>query len=50
MQGLTYGDWIVIGVLAVIVGAILVRMIRNRKKSCGSCRGCCGSSQCTGRN
>ncbi len=41
---MTFGDILVLSVLGLIVGSIVGRMVRNRKKGksscCGSCTGC----------
>ncbi len=42
------GDIIVLGVLALMVGAAIASLRRNRKKGgcCGSCGGCSSCSGC----
>lgn len=46
------GDLLVLGVLAVIICAILRKMIRNKKAGktcCTGCSGNCGSCPCKGK-
>ncbi len=47
---MTFGDFIVLGILAVIVGFIVLNMVRNQKKGshcgCGSCQGCAMAGKC----
>ncbi len=45
------GDWIVMGVLCILVGSILYGMIKNKKQGksacgcdCSKCGRCCGAS------
>ncbi len=46
----TYGDIVVLAVLALIVGAVVYGMIRDKKKGkscgCGSCKGCAMAGSC----
>lgn len=46
------GDLLILGVLAVIVFAILRKMIRDKKSGKSCCTGCsgnCGSCPCKGK-
>ncbi len=45
---MTFGDLIVIAVLALVVGLIIRGMIRDKKqgKTCGGCTGCSGCASC----
>lgn len=47
---MTFGDIIVLAVLALIVGAVICHMLRDRKKGkhcgCGSCQGCAMAGKC----
>ena len=49
---MTVGDIIVLGVLALVVGLVIARMIRDNKKGkscgCGSCKGCSMAGSCGG--
>ena len=42
------GDWIVIGIVVIVVALIVVRLWRNRKRGGCACSGCSGCSGCTG--
>ncbi len=43
-----YGDLVILLTLGLIVGAVIVSMIRNKKKGkhCGSCSGCAMAGTC----
>ena len=45
---MTFGDIVVLAVLALVVGLVVRGMIRDKKKgkSCGGCSGCSGCSGC----
>ena len=44
---MTFGDIIVLAVLALVVGLVVRGMIRDKKKGkCGGCSGCSGCSGC----
>lgn len=56
---INWGDVLVLAVLALIVGAVITKLIRDKKKGtccgCSSCKGCsmgcsaennCGCSRC----
>ena len=51
---MTFGDIIVLGVLALVVGLVIVGMIRDKKKGkscgCGSCKGCSMAGSCSSRS
>lgn len=50
---MTWGDIIVLAVLGLIIGAVIGKMIRDKKNgkhcSCGSCQGCSMAGSCTSR-
>ena len=48
---MTFGDFIVLAVLAMIIGLIIRGMLRDKKKGkscgCGSCSGCSMAGSCS---
>ena len=46
---MTFGDIVVLAVLALIIGLIIRGMVRNKKegKTCGSCTGCAMAGNCS---
>ena len=46
---MTFGDIVVLAVLALIIGLIIRAMVRNKKegKTCGSCTGCAMAGTCS---
>ena len=51
---MTWGDIIVLAVLALIVGLIVRGMIQDKKKGkscgCGSCKGCAMAGSCSSQS
>ena len=47
---MTFGDIIVLAVLALVIGLVVRGMIRDKKKGkscgCGSCKGCSMAGSC----
>lgn len=43
-----YGDLVILLILGLIVGAVIVSMVRDKKKGkgCGSCSGCAMAGTC----
>ncbi len=45
---MTFGDIVVLSVIALVVAFVIAGMVRDKKKGkhCGGCSGCAGCSSC----
>ncbi len=39
---MSFGDWILLGVILLCAGAAVAHILRGKKSCCGNCRGCIG--------
>ena len=46
---MSFGDWILLGVILLCAGAAVAHILRGKKSCCGNCRGCSGRCFCGAR-